>query len=153
MDAPQSGAPVQQFEADDYLVEQAHKTLLAVHAAQLASANLTAAVTAATPTGAWLSMWDHKSPGFGAGTHMMSVGPINGGHYGPGAEAGSVPALAMHPMSALPLFIANEAFHPSGEHIGLVYVYVCRCCVRCVGRYIYMMQAHVYTCIVLNSEM
>ena len=115
MDAPQTGAPVQHFEANDYIVEQAHDMLLKAHAAQLAAANLTAAATAAIPTGAWLSMWDHKSPGFGAGTHMMSAGPIRGGRYGPGAEAGSVPALAINPMSALPLFIANEAFHPSGE--------------------------------------
>lgn len=61
------------------------------------------------PDSALLSMWDPRSPGFGAGTHGMGFGKTPGGAYAPGAAAGTVAAKAIKPMKSLDLYIANEA--------------------------------------------
>ena len=92
---------------------QVHERLITYHAAQLKAAGLYDRALAQLPTNALLSMWDPKSPGFGAGTHGMNAAMIPGGKYAAGGAAGTVPAKSIKPFPSLDLFIANEAFHPA----------------------------------------
>lgn len=93
------------------LLDQVHYQLLSYHKDQLVAAGLYEKAAAQLPTNALLSMWDPKSPGFGAGTHGMNSARIPGGAYAPGAAAGTVPAKSIKPFPTLDLYIANEAFH------------------------------------------
>lgn len=96
------------------LLARVHARLIAKHKPLLAKSGLLAKANATLPTNAVLSMWDPRSPGFGAGTHGMQTSSVFGGVYGPGAAKGSVPDLTYHPFKTLPtLYIANEAFHPA----------------------------------------
>ena len=95
------------------LLDQVHERLMTLHEGALRQAGLWDKAHAAKPTNALLSMWDPKSPGFGAGTHGMLASKIPGGAYAPGAAAGTVAAKAIKPFDTLDLYIANEAFHPA----------------------------------------
>ena len=95
------------------LLSQVHERLITYHAGELKAAGLYEKALAQIPTDALLSMWDPKSPGFGAGTHGMNAAMIPGGAYAAGAAAGTVPAKSIKPFKTLDLFIANEAFHPA----------------------------------------
>ena len=95
------------------LLSQVHERLITKHSAELKAAGLLDRALAQLPTNALLSMWDPKSPGFGAGTHGMNAAMIPGGAYAAGGAAGTVPAKSIKPFKTLDLFIANEAFHPA----------------------------------------
>ena len=55
------------------LLDQVHYQLLAYHKDMLVAAGLYDKAAAQVPTNALLSMWDPKSPGFGAGTVSRTV--------------------------------------------------------------------------------
>lgn len=97
----------------EYLLQQAHERMVTYHHDQLIGAGLYDKVHSEPPSHAVLSMWDPKSPGFGAGTHGMNSAKIPGGKYAPGAAAGTVPAKSIKPFPTLSMYIANEAFHPA----------------------------------------
>ena len=63
------------------LLSQVHERLITQHATELKAAGLYDKAVAERPTNALLSMWDPKSPGFGAGTHGMNSAMIPGGKY------------------------------------------------------------------------
>ena len=71
------------------------KTKIVIRA-ELRSAGLYEKALAARPSEAKLSMWDPKSPGFGAGTHGMNAAMIPGGKYAPGATAGTEQLQSAH---------------------------------------------------------
>ena len=95
------------------LLSQVHERLITKHTAELKASGLYDRAVMELPTNALLSMWDPKSPGFGAGTHGMNSAMIPGGAYAAGGAAGTVPAKSIKPFKSLDLFIANEAFHPA----------------------------------------
>eukprot|EP00929_Paragymnodinium_shiwhaense_P095543 TRINITY_DN56733_c0_g1_i1.p1 TRINITY_DN56733_c0_g1~~TRINITY_DN56733_c0_g1_i1.p1 ORF type:complete len:496 (-),score=96.04 TRINITY_DN56733_c0_g1_i1:137-1624(-) len=95
------------------LLEDIHSALLEYHAAQLAKVNATQEVAAMRPLAkhSVLSYWSRASTGFGAGAHWTMSGK---------RSPARVVTETMHPISSLPLYVANEAFGALREADGSV---------------------------------
>ena len=52
-----------------YVLEAIHASLMAYHRDALTAAGMWERVSASRPVDGYLSLWDHKTAGFGAGTH------------------------------------------------------------------------------------